>query len=56
MLLDDKTSTDHDLQVQSIAHGVVRLEQLSPDYGSERRRLRIVSSAAFSSGVDTTTS
>jgi circadian clock protein KaiC len=42
MLLDDMTSVDHDLQVQSIAHGVVLLEQLSPDYGAERRRLRIV--------------
>jgi len=42
MLLDDMTSTDHDLQVQSIAHGVVLLEQLNPEYGSERRRLRVV--------------
>ncbi|MET0378524.1 MAG: ATPase domain-containing protein [Spongiibacteraceae bacterium] len=42
LLLDDMTSTDHDLQVQSIAHGVVCLEQLNPDYGTERRRLRIV--------------
>src|SRR5690606_13093719 len=42
LLLDDMTSTDHDLQVQSIAHGVISLEQLSPDYGVERRRLRIV--------------
>jgi circadian clock protein KaiC len=40
-VLDDKTSTDHDLQVQSIAHGVIQLEQLNPDYGAERRRLRI---------------
>ena len=30
LLLDDLTSTNHDLQVQSIAHGVVRLEQLYP--------------------------
>jgi circadian clock protein KaiC len=29
------------LQLQSIAHGVVSLEQLSPEYGAERRRLRI---------------
>src|SRR3546814_18697510 len=36
------TSTDHDLQVQSIAHGVISLEQLNPDYGAERRRLRVV--------------
>ena len=42
LLLDDMTSTDHDLQVQSIAHGVISLEQLNPDYGVERRRLRIV--------------
>ena len=42
ILLDDMTATDHDLQMQSIAHGVVRLEQLQPDYGAERRRLRIV--------------
>jgi circadian clock protein KaiC len=42
LLLDDMTSTDHDLQVQSIAHGVVLLETLNPDYGAERRRLRVV--------------
>lgn len=42
VLLDDMTSADHDLQVQSIAHGVVLLEQLNPDYGAERRRLRVV--------------
>jgi circadian clock protein KaiC len=42
LLLDDMTSADHDLQVQSIAHGVLLLEQLNPDYGAERRRLRVV--------------
>ena len=42
MLLDDLTATDRDLQVQSIAHGVVLLEQLNPEYGAERRRLRVV--------------
>ncbi len=42
VLLDDMTATDHDLQVQSIAHGVILLEQLNPQYGSERRRLRVV--------------
>ncbi len=40
-LLDDMTSETEDLQLQSIAHGVVSLEQLSPEYGTERRRLRI---------------
>jgi circadian clock protein KaiC len=42
ILLDDMTATDHDLQVQSIAHGVILLEQLNLHYGSERRRLRVV--------------
>jgi circadian clock protein KaiC len=42
LLLDDMTSTNHDLQVQSIAHGAVRLEQLYPEYGSERRRLIVL--------------
>jgi circadian clock protein KaiC len=42
LLLDDMTATDQDLQTQSIAHGVIRLEQTHPDYGSERRRLRVI--------------
>ena len=42
LLLDDRTSTDGDLQVQSIAHGVLMLEQLALDYGAERRRLRVI--------------
>lgn len=42
LLLDDLTSTDQDLQMQSIAHGVIRLEQSAPEYGSERRRLRVL--------------
>ena len=39
LLLDDLTATEQDLQVQSIAHGVIRLEQVNPDYGASRRRL-----------------
>jgi len=42
LLLDDLTGTDRDLQVQSIAHGVLVLEQLTPEYGAERRRLRVL--------------
>jgi circadian clock protein KaiC len=42
VLLDDLTASEHDLQMQSIAHGVVLLEQMNPEYGSERRRLRVV--------------
>jgi circadian clock protein KaiC len=30
------------LQLQSIAHGVITLEQLAPEYGAERRRLRVM--------------
>ncbi|NRF70278.1 AAA family ATPase [Aquincola sp. S2] len=39
LLLDDMTAMEHDLQVQSIAHAVVRLEQMNSDYGATRRRL-----------------
>jgi circadian clock protein KaiC len=42
LLLDDLTSSGRDLQVQSIAHGVVLLEQLLPEYGADRRRLRVI--------------
>jgi circadian clock protein KaiC len=41
LLLDDMTATEHDLQVQSVAHAVLRLEQLHSDYGASRRRLMI---------------
>jgi circadian clock protein KaiC len=36
------TASDHDLHVQSIAHGVILLQHLSPEYGAERRRLRVI--------------
>src|SRR5690242_17343199 len=39
LLLDDATGEGHDVHVQSLAHGVIRLEQNMPLYGSERRRL-----------------
>jgi circadian clock protein KaiC len=42
ILLDDLTSPGRDLQVQSIAHGVLLLEQLTPEYGADRRRLRVL--------------
>ena len=42
ILLDDMTGADHDLHVQSIVHGVIYLEHLSPEYGAERRRVRVV--------------
>lgn len=42
MLLDDMTAVEHDLQVQSISHAVLRLEQINPDYGGARRRLSVL--------------
>lgn len=42
LLLDDGTGDTMDPQVQSLAHGVIELEQVAPEYGSDRRRLRVV--------------
>lgn len=42
LMLDDLTADVEDKTVHSIAHGVIRLEQLSPVYGAERRRLRVM--------------
>jgi circadian clock protein KaiC len=41
LLLDDKTSSISDQEIQSIVHGVIKMEQLAPEYGSERRRLSV---------------
>jgi circadian clock protein KaiC len=42
LALDDLTAEANDKTAHSIAHGVVRLEELTPNYGAERRRLRIM--------------
>ena len=42
LLLDDLTAEVTDKTVHSVAHGVIRLEELAPTYGAERRRVRIV--------------
>lgn len=42
LLLDDRTGLDVDNQVESLAHGVVALEQAPKQYGADRRRLRVV--------------
>jgi circadian clock protein KaiC len=42
LMLDDRSSEPADLQLHSIVHGVISLEHVAQDYGSERRRLRIV--------------
>jgi circadian clock protein KaiC len=41
-MLDDLTSDTHDKTVHSVAHGVIRLDELAPDYGAERRRMRVI--------------
>ena len=42
LVMDDRTSEASDREVQSIAHGVLNLERMAPEYGAERRRLSIV--------------
>jgi circadian clock protein KaiC len=42
LLLDDCTSDPNDMQLQSIAHGVISLQQQPPEFGVDRRRIRIV--------------
>jgi circadian clock protein KaiC len=42
LLLDDRTAEgSHDLQLQSIAHGVVMMQSLERDFGIKRRRVEI---------------
>src|SRR5215207_1959223 len=41
LLLDDHSADGGDLHVQSIAHGVITIEQIVSDYGSEKRRIKI---------------
>lgn len=41
LLLDDLSSEATDKTVHSIAHGVIKLEELAPAYGAERRRLKV---------------
>lgn len=41
LLLDDRPDA-HDMQIRSIAHGVISLDQAGSDYGVGRRRLRIL--------------
>jgi circadian clock protein KaiC len=41
LLLDDHSADGGDLHVQSIAHGVITIEQVVSDYGSEKRRIKV---------------
>jgi circadian clock protein KaiC len=42
LLLEDLTADTVDRTVHSVAHGVLLLEELSPNYGAERRRVRVI--------------
>jgi circadian clock protein KaiC len=42
LLLDDRTAVGSDMQLQSIAHGVLRLEKIQRSYGVTRRQLEII--------------
>ncbi|RAK51464.1 ATPase domain-containing protein [Phenylobacterium deserti] len=42
LMLDDLTADANDKTVHSIAHAVIRLEETAPDYGAERRRMRVI--------------
>lgn len=42
LFLDDLTVAQQDLQIHSIAHGVISLSRLEHEFGGERRRLRVI--------------
>ncbi|MDB6132553.1 MAG: kaiC [Verrucomicrobiales bacterium] len=41
LFLDDRSAAQNDLQVESIAHGVISLHCTSPDYGVLRRQMTV---------------
>jgi len=42
LLLDDRTAEGSDVQLQSIAHGVLSLDHKAPAYGQSQRQLQVV--------------
>lgn len=42
LVLDDKSASGSDLQLHSIAHGVLSLEQILSGFGAQRRRMHVV--------------
>ena len=53
LLLDDRTAEGADVQLQSIAHGVISLDHKAPAYGHAQRQVRVVKfrGSDFLSGV-----
>jgi circadian clock protein KaiC len=41
IILDDRTSRDHERQLHSVVHGVISLERVTREYGKYRRRLEV---------------
>lgn len=41
LLMSDSSAARAELDIQSLVHGVLRLENRAPEYGSDRRRLRV---------------
>jgi circadian clock protein KaiC len=52
LMLDDRTSEGSDIQLQSIAHGVIALDNQAPAYGRALRQLQVIKlrGSDFSSG------
>lgn len=52
LLLDDRSGESSDTQLQSIAHGVLRMETLERDFGAVRRKLEVrkMRASAFREG------
>lgn len=42
LLLDDRSAEGSDMQLQSIAHGVIRLNKVQQSYGATRRQVEII--------------
>ena len=53
LILDDRTGEGNDRQLQSIAHGVIRLQKLPREYGATRRNLEVlkVRGSAYREGL-----
>ncbi|MEZ0327209.1 MAG: ATPase domain-containing protein [Fimbriimonas sp.] len=41
LMLDDRTADHEDLQIHSLVHGIIKLERMANEFGSERRRLTV---------------
>lgn len=53
LILDDRTGEGTDKQLQSIVHGVIRLQKLERNYGATRRNLEVIKirGSAYREGV-----